>query len=867
MMRVLGYLLLPGLALGSHCEGSTVPGYCCSIGCDTAIDLTQYGMTQPTCSTGDATLADIFAVASADNCDPLTEGSCAWDSSADAKCVSQGLCPAAVPPATMGCVPGVLAGAPSPPDSSRFYSMSSTRCARAFVSSPLYTALGLPDPSYPDLPARTFMECSKACAMDEKCDWFIYSPDEDADQPCVMYKDAYPFGYYSTIAEMVWSKGGGDPNCVLTDTYLGQPIFGGNTRCPLEEDVGNGCTNFAVADCSVGHTSPKFDRHAGHPVSSYGECLSVCANDEDNTYMVLLQQPAPEEEEPSKTCLCFTEFSYTCSREVSRPPVSNDTYTKCIDPNGSDLPGADLPGDYPPSSPAPPSSPPIGACGEGTYLDESGTCKIAPAICPAELPDDRRFKEKAQQETSTLSSNQCARAFVKNPPMFLPDNEAGGRMYPSSDPPPSTFMECAALCQLVFPPWYKGHCDWFTYTDDDFHRCRMFTNDVPPPHYWDPDDSTTAEMVRSNSGLSLPIEAAVGQPIFDGDTPCPLEDVGDGCTNFAVAGCSVGHTSPEYNLATGNPVVSYEECLSVCAGDEDNTYMVFHQQVDGSSTCLCFTEFSHTCSMEVSGPINDLDTYDDTYRNCMDPNGSDLPGDYPPPPPSPPAPPSSLPIGACGEGTYRDGGTCKIVCPADRRLEVKASRALAPPTNGASEGRRLAGRGRALELSSCQQDTRDQVCGTPSPFPPSAPYPPTVPNYPADYTAGATITVTVDVSGSCDDIDASTLATKLGAQIGVPPDKVKIVCAGKDTSRRRRLDSSSTLTVTVETTTDNQAAVTTDVQDGFADASTASLTLGLGVTSTPDVTIGGGVDKDPHLVFPHGLPRATRHILQLLLRA
>ena len=269
MMRVLGYLLLPGLALGSHCEGSTVPGYCCSIGCDTAIDLTQYGMTQPTCSTGDATLADIFAVASADNCDPLTEGSCAWDSSADAKCVSQGLCPAAVPPATMGCVPGVLAGAPSPPDSSRFYSMSSTRCARAFVSSPLYTALGLPDPSYPDLPARTFMECSKACAMDEKCDWFIYSPDEDADQPCVMYKDAYPFGYYSTIAEMVWSKGGGDPNCVLTDTYLGQPIFGGNTRCPLEEDVGNGCTNFAVSDCRVAcDTNPEFAPQTGRTLRS-----------------------------------------------------------------------------------------------------------------------------------------------------------------------------------------------------------------------------------------------------------------------------------------------------------------------------------------------------------------------------------------------------------------------------------------------------------------------------------------------------------------------------------------------------------------------------------------------------------------------
>ncbi|EOD34345.1 hypothetical protein EMIHUDRAFT_202104 [Emiliania huxleyi CCMP1516] len=113
MMRVLGCLLLPGLALGSHCSRSTVPGYCCSIGCDTAIDLTLYGMSPATCSTGDATLADIFAVASADGCSPLTEGSCAWDSSADAKCISQGLCPAVecnFPPVWNGTTPEVWNG-------------------------------------------------------------------------------------------------------------------------------------------------------------------------------------------------------------------------------------------------------------------------------------------------------------------------------------------------------------------------------------------------------------------------------------------------------------------------------------------------------------------------------------------------------------------------------------------------------------------------------------------------------------------------------------------------------------------------------------------------------------------------------------
>ena len=122
------------------------------------------------------------------------------------------------------------------------------------------------------------------------------------------------------------------------------------------------------------------------------------------------------------------------------------------------------------------------------------------------------------------------------------------------------------------------------------------------------------------------------------------------------------------------------------------------------------------------------------------------------------------------------------------------------------------------------------------PFPPSAPYPPTVPNYRPT--------------------TPSTLATKLAPQFGAPASKVNVVCAGKDTSRRRRLDSSSTLTVTVETTTDNQAAVTTAVQDGFADAPTASRTLGLGVTSKPDVTIappiGGGSTGDPHIHFAHG---------------
>ena len=100
---------------GGHCTLSTVPNYCCSIPCDTDFDLTLYNVAQPTCSNPfyNAARSDIFAIAS--GCGPLTEGSCSWDASADAKCISQGLCPAAVPPATIGCVPGLIAGEPLAP--------------------------------------------------------------------------------------------------------------------------------------------------------------------------------------------------------------------------------------------------------------------------------------------------------------------------------------------------------------------------------------------------------------------------------------------------------------------------------------------------------------------------------------------------------------------------------------------------------------------------------------------------------------------------------------------------------------------------------------------------------------------------------
>ena len=281
---------------------------------------------------------------------------------------------------------------------------SNGRCARAFVGPPLYYASDNPTMSR----AEDFEDCQLTCEIENfqgKCDWFAFHP--YSTQNCRRHKgNVYGYDRYSTAAEHVWNMAGGDPKYMTRDTYLGQPIFGGDTRCPLEEDVGNGCTNFAVADCYVVDTKPDFTSQAGlTDLVTYDECLSECAKDDDNTYMLFLQRyvskpsttsayPPSPPPLPLKTCWCFTEFSQDCSMVVSRFLESSKRgstkYAECQDPSGSDLPG-----DYPlrpPSAPAPPSSPPIGACGEGTYLDESsGTCKIA-------CSGDRRLEEKAQQE-------------------------------------------------------------------------------------------------------------------------------------------------------------------------------------------------------------------------------------------------------------------------------------------------------------------------------------------------------------------------------------------------------------------------------------------------------------------------------------
>ena len=271
---------------------------------------------------------------------------------------------------------------------------SNGRCARAFVGPPLY---------YSDNPTvrreENFEKCQLSCKVEKGGNATAFHP--YLAQNCKMYKsDVYGYDHYSTAAEHVWNMAGGDPEYMTRDTYVvSRSANGGDTRCPLEEDVGNGCTNFAVADCYVVDTKPDFTSQAGlTDLATYDECLSECAKDDDNTQRYVSEPSTTSAYPPSppplplKTCWCFTELSQDCSMVVSRflEDQNPTKYAECQDPSGSDLPG-----DYPlrpPSAPAPPSSPPIGACGEGTYLDESsGTCKIA-------CSGDRRLEEKAQQE-------------------------------------------------------------------------------------------------------------------------------------------------------------------------------------------------------------------------------------------------------------------------------------------------------------------------------------------------------------------------------------------------------------------------------------------------------------------------------------
>ena len=88
--------LLPRLAIAGHCYQSTVPAYCCSIGCDSSYTTAPCTGASPPV---EYTLADIFAIAT--GCGPRTEGSCSYAPANLPQCTNSGLC------GSNGCDQGV----------------------------------------------------------------------------------------------------------------------------------------------------------------------------------------------------------------------------------------------------------------------------------------------------------------------------------------------------------------------------------------------------------------------------------------------------------------------------------------------------------------------------------------------------------------------------------------------------------------------------------------------------------------------------------------------------------------------------------------------------------------------------------------
>ena len=97
-------------AVGRHCEQSTVPAYCCSIGCDSRHNMAGNPRRRVnTCGQRGATVTEATIFANARGCSPLTTGSCSYHPTIEAKCRRLGLCP------QTGCVPGIIAGQPTWP--------------------------------------------------------------------------------------------------------------------------------------------------------------------------------------------------------------------------------------------------------------------------------------------------------------------------------------------------------------------------------------------------------------------------------------------------------------------------------------------------------------------------------------------------------------------------------------------------------------------------------------------------------------------------------------------------------------------------------------------------------------------------------
>ena len=83
----LAFILLPHLAIAGHCYQSTVPSYCCTIGCDSSYNPAGG------CSAGQTTLSQIFSIAGSGGCSPLTEGSCSYGPGNLNQCTASGITP------------------------------------------------------------------------------------------------------------------------------------------------------------------------------------------------------------------------------------------------------------------------------------------------------------------------------------------------------------------------------------------------------------------------------------------------------------------------------------------------------------------------------------------------------------------------------------------------------------------------------------------------------------------------------------------------------------------------------------------------------------------------------------------------------
>jgi len=178
-------------------------------------------------------------------------------------------------------------------------------------------------------------------------------------------------------------------------------------------------------------------------------------------------------------------------------------------------------------------------------------------------------------------STRCAQAFVET--RLTEDVDI--LQSPDSSNKGSSVESCANHCDLSFTA--SGTCDLFFIHRSDINQCNLYSTWINGQL----NGPTTAAHVfalGSDPGYAPyphTSGALIGQPIFDGATRCPLQE-GE-CTNFAVGGCSYIKTTPSFVHAEVFGPHSYDECLSECADNQLNTYMLFRNVKESSGAVSC----------------------------------------------------------------------------------------------------------------------------------------------------------------------------------------------------------------------------------------------------------------------------------------